>query len=421
MNIFAIDLGNKRVKMKSERGEYVYPASYLDAETVTTGALGTSDFAGNQTYRLPDEDSTFIWGTDLEGYNVPEKLIDTYTRTGRYTQKKAKRLLEFAIARLALDFPEAREAGLKVRLVLGLALSDAHADSKVAETLKALANQKHRVFVDGVEVMVDIVGSESTRILPQFMGTVFNAAYDDSMHTVDEYKAGYIGVVDIGGGTVVASSSNAMNPSPFGEERFEGIQTLIKAISQKANITKPFLVEELLRSGSEDEGYIYRPNRNARDAKDISRIVLKEIENYTRLTIAPLITEAFPDLEAYDFILMTGGGSNLIDRAALLDEVGEEYFAHIDFEQNAELANVRGFYKAGRLIWEGKSFPEEKAASPKVGVEPLVEAKPAAEAPKAPVEVAAATTSATENQANRLSELLANIEKLNSRINKLSE
>jgi len=35
MNIFAIDLGNKRIKMKSERGEYNYPSSYLNAEQVT--------------------------------------------------------------------------------------------------------------------------------------------------------------------------------------------------------------------------------------------------------------------------------------------------------------------------------------------------------------------------------------------------
>lgn len=39
MNIFAIDLGNKRIKMKSERGEYSYPSSYLNAEQVVTGGL----------------------------------------------------------------------------------------------------------------------------------------------------------------------------------------------------------------------------------------------------------------------------------------------------------------------------------------------------------------------------------------------
>ncbi|WP_276116864.1 hypothetical protein [Lactococcus allomyrinae] len=43
MNIFAIDLGNKRIKMKSDRGEYVYPASYLTAENVTQGVLGVGN------------------------------------------------------------------------------------------------------------------------------------------------------------------------------------------------------------------------------------------------------------------------------------------------------------------------------------------------------------------------------------------
>ena len=48
MTIFAIDLGNKRVKMKSDRAEYVYPAAYLVAETVTKGILGGWQLQGNQ-------------------------------------------------------------------------------------------------------------------------------------------------------------------------------------------------------------------------------------------------------------------------------------------------------------------------------------------------------------------------------------
>ena len=44
------------------------------------------------------------------------------------------------------------------------------------------------------------------------------------------FSDGRIGVIDIGGGTILINRSVALNPSPIGDERFEGIQNLIKEI-----------------------------------------------------------------------------------------------------------------------------------------------------------------------------------------------
>lgn len=353
MTIFAIDLGNKRVKMKSDRAEYVYPAAYLVAETVTEGVLGSWQLQGNQIYSIDKEENRFVWGTELDAYHLSEKMIDTYARSGRIEQKKAQRILEFALGRLALDYKESRTKPLVVNLVLGVPITDMHQDSKTIQTLKDLMIGRHYIQVDGEELVVEIPSEDYILVVPQYMGTAFELAYDDAMHPVDAYANGRMGILDIGGRTILINTSNHLNPAPMGAERFEGVQTLIKRIAEKINSTKLFTIERLLREGSTSGNYIYRPSRNTSDLRDISSLVQKAIEDYTRFTVAPLVTENFPDIEDADFIVMTGGGANIIDKAALLDEIGQEYFDRLVFITSSELANVRGFYKYAVLIWNG--------------------------------------------------------------------
>lgn len=363
MNIFAIDLGNKRVKMKSDRAEYSYPASYLNSESITTGGLGGTHSNENMTYQMDkDGENTFIWGPELEIYNLPEKMIDTYARSGRMKQKKTQRLLKFALGRLAMDYRESKSKTLVVHLMLGVPITDLHQESETVSIIKDLVIGRHYIQVDGEEVRIDIPSEDYVSIIPQYMGTVLNLAFDDGMHRVETYASGRIGVLDIGGGTLLINSSNQMNPSPVGSERFEGIQILIKEIAGKVNSTKPFVIESLLRTGSVEEGYIYRPNRNEGDARDITAVISHSIERYTRFTVAPFITENFPDLEEVDLIVLTGGGSNIVSKAALIDEIGEEYYKHLVFMDGAEQANVRGFYKGARLLWEeGEQKSSERA------------------------------------------------------------
>ena len=203
MTIFAIDLGNKRVKMKSDRAEYVYPAAYLVAETVTEGVLGGWQLQGNQIYSIDKEENRFVWGTELDAYHLSEKMIDTYARSGRIEQKKAQRILEFALGRLALDYKESRTKPLVVNLVLGVPITDMHQDSKTIQTLKDLMIGRHYIQVDGEELVVEIPSEDYILVVPQYMGTAFELAYDDAMHPVDAYANGRMGILDIGGGTIL--------------------------------------------------------------------------------------------------------------------------------------------------------------------------------------------------------------------------
>lgn len=353
MNIFAIDLGNKRVKMKSDRGEYNFPSAYLNAENVGTRGIAGIPAEGNLCYQVKGEEThSFIWGTNLGIYNLSEKIIDTYARSERIKQKKVQRLLKFALGRLASDYKESRKKPLVVHLMLGVPITDLHHNNETVVILKELLIGQHTIQIDGEEIMVDIPNDEYISVVPQYMGTVLEISYDENMNRIEDYAQGHIGIFDIGGGTILINSTNHMAPSPIGTENFEGVDVLFKEIASRVNSTKKFIIEETLRSGSLESGYIYSPNHNEKDQQDITMIVEAAMETYTRFTIAPLITGEFPDLEEIDTIIITGGGANLVLREVLREEIGETYFSRLKFIDNSEQANVRGYYKGAYLLWD---------------------------------------------------------------------
>ena len=183
MNIFAIDLGNRRVKMKSDRGEYNYPASYLSSEHIGIRGITGIWTEDNCDYRIEEDgEHSFIWGPDLGIYNLSEKIIDAYARSDRMHQKKAQRLLKFALGRLALDYKEATHKPLVIHLMLGVPITDLHKDSKTIETLNTLLVGTHSVRIDDVEVMIEVPSEHHISIVPQYMGTVMEMAFDDELN-----------------------------------------------------------------------------------------------------------------------------------------------------------------------------------------------------------------------------------------------
>lgn len=356
MNIFAIDLGNKKVKMKSGRAEYSYPSSYMTTDFLTSDSVSAhQEVQQNKIYKLDDKSKTsFVWGEALEIYNLPENMIDTYARVNRIKQKKTQRILEFALGRLALDYrgEYTEESPLIVHLMLGAPITDMHKNSDTLSILNHLLIGKHHMTINGEEVWIDIPSEDYISVIPQYMGSLLDLAFDNNLNQNEVYSEGKIGIVDIGGGTILINSSNALNLSPLGTEKFYGIQTLIKEITTEINSTKPFIIEKLLSKINEDRVYLYKTSRNEKDTQDISEIVNSAIENYTRFTIAPLLTENFADLEEFDLIVMTGGGAALLSKTVLLDEIGDEYFDRLVFSENSERSNVRGFYKGALIKWE---------------------------------------------------------------------
>gem|GEM_PF-1361320 len=347
MVIFALDIGNKGIKMKSERGEYLYPASYFLADTLLK--QGVMAFEPNFVFRLEQEGPLFVWGRELEQLGTIEERIDTFGYTDRVKQKKVLRILFFALGRLALDFPEVLNETLDLKVVLGV--STPEMTDEIMAALKAQLVGQHKLEVNG-RVFTVVLKEENVSIASQNLGTLLNFAFDEKLERNSRFSEARVGVFNIGGGAISVNQFASLNPTPRLSSHKEGVQELIKTLGSKINGNNLSQVEALFYQ--KPGPYIYAPHgRGNQDAsKDVSQEVRRVLENYTRFTLAPLLTSQFSDLDKVDTIVLSGGGARLIVQPALQDEIGQHYFERLLFSDLPEMSSVRGFYKAGRSLWE---------------------------------------------------------------------
>ena len=364
MVTFAIDLGNKWLKMKSARGEYTYPASYLEASNVSNrNVFHQEEEDPNHTFRVDQEAYRFIWGEDLKRYQLDNQLINTYAQSNRLKQGKTIRILKFALAKLALDYVKDVKGPLEVKLILGVSLSDNPANKSMMAYMKDLLVNLHRIEVDGRMVEVKIEDESSCLIFPQYLGTLLHASFNDELELNPNYSRGRVGIVDIGGGTIQMNQVIGMNPSMMAFERFEGVQKLINRIAQQIGSTKLHAVERCLMQ--EQPPYLYNEGLSPHMARDITTVVNESKVAYTRFTVASLLSEYFPNFVDFEAIIVTGGGAHLLDREALEEELGIENYQRLVFLNDAQVANVRGFYKEARIYWGEEVLPVKQKNAPK--------------------------------------------------------
>jgi len=351
MNIFAIDLGNKQAKLKSERGEYVYPSSYLSFEDIPKGGIIDRKLHGNHLFQLSSEDEAYVWGDNLQAYRMSDNMIQTLGYGNRFDGKIGKRLFEFALGRLAADFPEAKEKPMDIRLVMGVPADEFYEDSEQVNTLRKMAVGKHIVRVDGADYMINVPDVSCTLIMPQYMGSVLHTAFDEKGNEDTEISKRTIGVVDIGGGTILANIVTNLEQSSAPQCVNEGVRTLLKQLVAKSHVTKEYALEMMLKTGNSTDGYIYNPNGGQRDIQDLTDVVEGVKEAYVRRHVAKFIKDSFPSPNEVDVILLTGGGANLVSFETIADEIGMNYAEKLELVEQSERANVRGYKKAANLVW----------------------------------------------------------------------
>lgn len=348
--IFAIDLGNHQTKMKSEVSELKYPSYYINAKRVR-GSLRGIDLAGNDLYHISNERTSFVWGAYLNEYDQSEYLVNTFAKTGRYSQPATKRLLQMSLARLSSEFPESEEIPLPVRLVIGVPIKSADINDDTADEIASAVVGTNVVEMgeNHIPIITRVNGSEAV-IVPQYAGTAYDLAFDDNLEEIEEYSESRLAIVDVGGGTILGNLVTKLASSNGGVEEFTGIQELIFSILSIIGKTDAELVKKMLREGSEEDGYYYMTGKNS--GIDVTEFVISEIEDYTRYQVAKFIRSTFPDLDKFDYIIMTGGGSSIIFEDALKEELGNGYADKVIFVKDPELSNVRGLYKMAQLNWE---------------------------------------------------------------------
>lgn len=343
MKLFALDLGNRQVKLMSEKSTKVLPSYFVDAEeygnrdvlAFAKGDSKTSDYTSER-----DSGYTYVWG---EGLDAGTKTVtDTIRSDGRYNTREFKLLIDFSLAELARDFSESREGILDVVVVTGVPTEDYSKPEIVNQVISSIKGV-HSATIDGVSHAVRV---HKVYVLMQPVGTAVDIMVDALGEVKDDVDIdeSLVGIVDCGGGTVLIDAFDSMNLDKKNRKQmFEGAYTLYSDIRNRVTNEYSSItdneVERLLRDGAANETYLWSPN--GRETYDLTDIVMNERNRYTR-KVASTVNSTYKANKRMKTVYVTGGTANLLIKSEF-----EYTVPNAVFVADSETANVRGFYKYG--------------------------------------------------------------------------
>lgn len=357
MKLFAMDLGNRQVKLMSEKSTKILPSYFIDAEeygnrdvlAFAKSDKKTSDYASER-----DSGYTYVWG---EGLDAGAKIVtDTIRVDGRYDTREFGLLVDFSLAELARDFDAARKGMLDVVVVTGVPTEDYDKPEIISQVVSKIKGV-HSATIDGV---IHAVKVHAVYVLMQPVGTAIDIMVDALGEVKDgvDIEDSLVGIVDCGGGTVLIDAFDAMNLDKKNRKQmFEGAYALYSDI--RTRVTNEYSsitdneVERLLREGSANETYVWSPN--GRESYDLTSIVMHERNRYTR-KVASTVNATYKANKRMKTVYVTGGTANLLIKSEF-----ERAVPNAVFVTDSETANVRGFYKYG-LVNEVLNDGDEDAS-----------------------------------------------------------
>ncbi len=334
--LYALDLGNKQVKLKSAKIERVLPSYFVESELYgnrsffndITDDKDTKDFES-----VHDSGVKYVWGTDLD---LTTDVTDSAGfGLSRYKSREFKLLVDFALAELATHDAVGEET-VTVDVVTGVP-SDDYANLKILEQVASVIKGKHLVTVDGKTISIVV---ENLLIVPQPLGTLYDIVCDDSGEIVEEaFKTANIGLVDVGGGTVLMDSFRSMNMElNKRDQTTNGSYALFRDIIRELNKDNIQISEYELEEAIRKHDGMWSPDNMQKI--DLKPVIEAESKKYTRRLISR-VKSAYKGLGRLQKVIYTGGTANLLDKEEL-----EDYYGNLLYVvEDAEMANVRGFYK----------------------------------------------------------------------------
>lgn len=370
MVIFSLDIGNKQVKLVSEKtlqqkeaaskkkgsaktpeeliGAKVFPSHFLDYDDLgdqrTAIGSGLPLHIDKFTSSL-DRDFSYAWGTDLHLVHAEDKFISTIGFEDRYKKHEFKLLTDFALAELARDYEEAKTGILEVAVSTGVPTDDFNGTA-VEDITQALLGD-HNIVVNEESLNIRV---KEVHVNPQPVGTAYNEVLDFDGYVIEEQSSlleEQVVVVDIGGGTLLIDTLKNMNLSNPRSQKPTGVYELYDQIVNRSTeagikgITN-FDVEQILREGNPKGGYYFKPNKN--ESFSISEFVDKSLMKFTREVLNTINTTLKGSLRI-DTLLFTGGGSNLIKQEYIKNQ-----YKYSRVVNDSEIANVLGFYKYAKAM-----------------------------------------------------------------------
>ena len=335
-----MDLGNKQTKLKSGKIEKVLPSYFVEASLYGNRDFFKSVKAKKDTKdfeSINDQGITYAWGTELDVESISHVTDASGFGLGRYESRNFKLLVDFALAELAYE--ENTNDTVYVDVVTGLPSAD-YKSTKIKQTVTNVIEGAHLVNVNNKPINIVV---ENVFILPQPLGTLYNIVANDKGEIKDTpLKDANIGVVDIGGGTVLIDALRSMNLVDDNREQFQTgayslYRDIITELSKNAILISEYELERVIRLNPEK----WSPDGNKQI--DLTPAIKKQSKLYTRRLVGN-IRSTYKGFGRMQKILLTGGAANLID----YDELQQELPKLVHIVEESELANVRGFYKYGK-------------------------------------------------------------------------
>lgn len=342
MTLFILDIGNKQVKMESEKALKIYPSYFVDVTQYgNRDVLGfAKDLKERSDYQSSrDEGFTYVWGKELD-IDAVDAITDTIGfGAPRYKSRDFRLLVDFALAELARDYEEAETGILTVNVSTGIPTDDYLNHEAVEAFVKAIKGD-HNVTVNGRTLNIRV---KTLFVQPQPLGTIINEVTDEiGLPKRTPLTQADVGIADLGGGTILIDALRKMNLVENKRAQLnQGAYTLYdavqKALTKDGYTINAYEVEQVIREGNDAEVYVWSPDAVQRIG--ITKYVMLQRKLFTR-NVARAIKTAFKGFGRMQALLVTGGAANLLIKEEFTKELPIAYFV-----ENSELANLNGFRK----------------------------------------------------------------------------
>lgn len=346
--LVAIDLGNGNLKLRTIAGVFVGPSQYMEADNLGGVIAGATNTTNIKEFFIPAlGNKRYLWGPDLNQMRAQEASVETRAFQDRYKSTNYKTLFLIALA-YAIDEDLFNKDDYTVNIVAGMPTDDVKRKDNRDEVKQSLIGD-HVVYVDNRKIQIHVLNEDSVQMLPQSVGTLIDCAFSDSGENIhpEYFSTAKTTIVDCGNGTKLFDQFILGRQDTRSFQTQDGAYQLATNIAHTVNMNSKlditFNINDVLRmfnNHKPNEPFILK--RNERVKQDITDIVKQGITKDTQKIIDQLKNVGGWD-ESEKF-LVTGGGSNLVDRE-LLDKFLATKGLKAEFIANPLTANVNGYYK----------------------------------------------------------------------------
>lgn len=342
MLLFTFDLGNKQVKMQNGVEIKVFPSYFLDSDDLGDRNLLSGFNFNNHTndyISSKDHEKVYVWGNELDFENV--QVIDTIAFKERYNSKFYKLLVDFTLAELASSYDCANTQIVDVVVCTGVP-SDDYMRDDVLENLSRIIKGDHSVTIGNLRYYVRV---HEVHFLPQPIGTLFNEIIDEHGDLLDSpLMNSSVGIVDVGGGTLLIDFVNKISleknkRSQSKNGAFTLYDMIVSELIKCGYDSNVYEIERFIRKNNGKNEYLW--SYDGISTVEVTDIVMNCRTRFTN-NIIRNIKNAYKAFDRVQYILVTGGASNLLIKELFMKE-----FPNARFIDNAEVANVNGYYKYG--------------------------------------------------------------------------